>query len=654
MPLQQYSSLLITNQRRITLVCMIIIFLVTMWLYFPPYLSSFIGDDYVQQWRIKEFLDSPIEAYRIFNPFWTNWYYRPLQNLWFLGNRLFFGLNPAGYYYLQLTWHLLSIALIFQISRRLRVGTFAALGAAAFFAISGQHQMVVGWISSIGNIVSVTCSLAAVAVYLSYLQRPNHAFPLLLTLLFFFGSLLAHEEGFLLPLFLLAVRLLWPTRPPLRALELLAGLIGLVSMVFYAALQIIRPNANLTVDGPFPMILANAITPINSSRFLVEVSIRWLPFSESSGVMEAISKTSEIQLVAILVTLFSLVIFLNGILKGSLAIRLGLFWTALHLGFVYIVLWGQRPELFDSRHIYSAWAGLSIAIGGLTTFLYEKYSFDHIVLRLNQDAPRIFISGAIFFSLWFQAGFTRQVQEGLLEHTKLVEESKDQLMAALPEINDSTRLFAYRFVLTAPYFTPTAGVWYDKPELTGGTLESLKKYEEVSPDFYLFDYADGSLYNLLPKLQEHRRTILLWRQTPEVLTYLYENGQEKALESEHIEFDTVMGPSNDRRLSIKVAPKAQAWTSFVYEVSVPPGGRLATAILSEAGQTYRILVIDQDRNQSVIYQQTRGSGSELDWQDILLPLDNFAGQTIKLSFDYRGSSENKNPGYWSNPRIVVD
>ena len=654
MPFQKLSAHLIINQRRITLIGMIILFLVTAWLYFPPYLSSFIGDDYVQHWRIREFLDSPTKAYRILNPFWTNWYYRQLQNLWFLGNRLFFGLNPAGYYYLQLTWHLLAIALIFQISRRLRVGVYAALGASAFFAISGQHQMAVGWISSIGNIVSVTCSLVAVAAYLSYLQRSNRAFPLLLTLLFYLCALLAQEEGFILPLFLLAVRLLWPTRPPLRRLEILAGMIILVSMVSYAALQIIRPNANLTVDGVFPTIIAGAISPINGGRFLVDVGIRWLPFSESSWVMGSASKASELPLVAILVTALILALLFYGILKGSLAIRLGLIWTALHLGFVYIVLWGQRPELFDSRHMYSAWAGLSITVGGILYSLYEIQKSDRRVKRWKMAAPLIFTGGLIFFSLSFQAGLASQVQEGLLAHTNLVDESKNQLMATLPKITDSTRLFAYRFVLTPPYFTPTAGVWYDKPELTGGTLESLKKYEEVSPNFYLFDYSDGSFYNLLPELQEHRRTILLWRQPPIVQLWLYENGQEEALEPEQIECDTVMGPLHDRKLSIKVAPKAQAWTSFVYAVTVPPVGRLATAILPEAGHTYRIIAIDQAGTQSVIYTRTWGSESKLEWQDILIPLDGYAGQSIKLSFDFRGSLENKNPGYWSNPRIVVD
>lgn len=654
MPLTMFSRLLIYNRRQITLIGMIALFLVTAWLYFPPYSGSFIGDDYVQQWRIREFLDSPIEAYRIFNPYWTNWYYRPLQNLWFLGNRLFFGLTPTGYYYLQITGHFLAIALIFQISRRLRVGAYATLAAAAFFAISGQHQMVVGWISSIGNIVSAACSLAAIAAYISYLQRPNRAFSLLITLLFYFCALFAHEEGFILPIFLLVVRLLWPSKPPLRRAEILTGLITLVSMVAYASLQIVRPNANLTLEGAFPKTLLSALLPINSGRFLVDVGIRWLPFGETSGIMESVRRISEFPLIAILVTVLILILFFYAIFKGSLAIRLGLIWTSLHLAFIYTILWGQRPELFDSRHIYSAWAGVSIAFGGVLYSLYEFQKNDRRFWRLTPSTLLIFIGGLFFFTLWFQAELTRQVQQGLLAHAQLVEKSKNQLMTLLPEINDSTRLFANRFVLSAPYFIPAARVWYGEPELVGGTLESLKKYEEVSSNFYLFDYADASFYNLLPELQEHRRTILLWRHSPVQTEWLYDNGRRMPLAPEDVQFDIVVGPPNDRRLSIKVASRADAWASFVYEIMVPAGGQLATEILPEDGHMYRIVATDQDGARNVVFSKTWGSAFDLEWQDIQLPLGDYTGHTIKLSFDYRGSSENQNPGYWSNPRFVLD
>jgi hypothetical protein len=264
------------------------------------------------------------------------------------------------------------------------------------------------------------------------------------------------------------------------------------------------------------------------------------------------------------------------------------------------------------------------------------------------------LGGLIFLSLWLQAGSVHRAQDALLAHTNMVGDTKKQLMANLPEITGSTRLFANRFLLTAPYFTPTAAVWYGRPELSGGTLESLKEYEEVTPNFYLFDYEDGSLYNLLPELQEHRRTMLLWRQPPVSMYRLYENGDKELIDPKIVELDIVTGPPHDRRLGIQVPSKAQAWTSIVYEIWVPPNGRLAAAILPQENQRYRIIANDPEGNQTVIYEWAGEQNSGSEWIGIEVPLYGFAGEFLKLSFDFRGSQGNQDPGYWSNPRIVVD
>ncbi|MCI0397982.1 MAG: hypothetical protein L0322_24055, partial [Chloroflexi bacterium] len=136
--------------------------LIAAWLYLPPYADSFIGDDFVQQWRIRHLVHNPAGAYRILSPFWTDWYYRPAQNLWFLANRLLFGLQPAAYYALQIGWHLLAVALVYRLARRLGLGRPGALAGAALFAINAQHALTVSWISSIAIIMAAVFSLVAV------------------------------------------------------------------------------------------------------------------------------------------------------------------------------------------------------------------------------------------------------------------------------------------------------------------------------------------------------------------------------------------------------------------------------------------------------------------------------------------------------------
>jgi hypothetical protein len=82
-------------------------------LYFPPYAWAWVGDDYVQLGYVLGFLERPFTAIQLFNPYSLPWYYRPLQNGWFLVNRLVFGLNPAVFYWQMALWHALAVALMY-------------------------------------------------------------------------------------------------------------------------------------------------------------------------------------------------------------------------------------------------------------------------------------------------------------------------------------------------------------------------------------------------------------------------------------------------------------------------------------------------------------------------------------------------------------
>ena len=147
--------------KRARLPILVVLLLLAAWLYLPPFAFTFIGDDFMQQWRIRMFLDAPLQVVRVLRPGWTDWYYRPLQHAWFLANRLAFGLNPFGYYLLQAWWHTLAVALLYRLARGLRLPAWAALLAAALFAFNGQHQLTVNWISSIAIIMGGVFSLLA-------------------------------------------------------------------------------------------------------------------------------------------------------------------------------------------------------------------------------------------------------------------------------------------------------------------------------------------------------------------------------------------------------------------------------------------------------------------------------------------------------------
>ncbi len=635
----------------VTQLTLIALLLMTLWLYMPPYLDSFIGDDFVQQWRIRELLDKPLAAYKVLSPFWTDWYYRPLQNIWFLTNRLIFNLIPAGYYYLQLCWHLLAVSLIFNISRQLHVGRAGAIVASAFFAISGQHQLAIGWISNIGNVVCTTLSLAAFATFVAYLKNSNRWEFLVTTLLLYVFALLAHEQGFVLPFFLLFAKLIWPGRPPFRLREILVGAIVCFISIAYIYLQVSRPNANVAIGSDFLSLAATALLPVSAGRFVINSLPAWLPVHVSLFTAQTtngqLAPPWQATIIFILLLLF-LVILLR---RASIAIRLGLAWAVFNLGFFYLALWIQRPELFDSRHLYSAWAGVCFVVGVVFQSLYDISQSNKINQRQRQ-AWTLFLGFGVILILFLQAKQISFEQDRLFAHTRQVFSVENQMKSLLPSITSDTRVFAARFILTPPYFVPAAGVWYGQPGLSGGSLQSLKKYSSVMNDFYLFDNADGKLYNLIPELQEYQRSIFLWDDMLLGAKWLRENS-EVTLPPNAYDFDVIAGPENERRLAMQVHPQESGWASLTYKVKVPQRSHLAVAVFGEPGLIFRIRLVNTHGDEQTLLQHSIIC-SQTSWQKFLIPLSGYYDQEAMFYFELASRSGNTKPGYWTTPRIVID
>ncbi|MCP4357588.1 MAG: hypothetical protein GY796_06190 [Chloroflexi bacterium] len=588
------------------------VMLTAVFLYLPPYLNSFVGDDFVQQWRIREFVNAPATAYRIFHPFWTNWYYRPLQNVWSLGNRLQFGLNPAAYYFLQVCWHLLVVALLYRLGRLLRLPAWAALVAAAVFAINSQHQLTVSWISSIAIVMGAVFSLAAAVVYLVYLNGKGGCW-LAVAIVFCLLAMLAHEEGFITPLLLFALWWTQPKWPSFRLQDILFFSLLLLLMVGYIYLQIVRPNVHLAVEGTYFTRLAAAVWPANFGQFELDVLVRWL------GLNDGIRIAAQ-PIVGTFAGLGLLVLLGMGFWGGRRPVRIGLLWAGLHLGFIYLGLWSQRPELFDGRHLYNGWLGICLALGGGLAQLVAARPG-----RVGRREKRRLLVVIMAVLLLFISGHIWQTQSGMTRFynlTQTIKAAEADMKTILPTVSDQTQVFAVRFPLTAPYFVPTAGVWYDRPDLKGGSLDLLTQYDVVTEDFYLFDYEDNQLYDLMPELHRQKQTIFLWRDQPV----------------------TVAGPAGERRLAIKQTPPAEGWASLNVTQVIPVNSQLAFAIRGIPGHTFRLQVGD-----TVLYNYTI-TPDETDWQEITLPLDMYAGDEVVITLELNGRPDN--PGYWANPRLV--
>jgi hypothetical protein len=629
---------------------MVILLLATLILFLPPYLDSFIGDDFVQQWRIRKLIATPEESYNVFRPDWTNWYYRPLQNLWFLGNRLLLGLLPSGYYYLQVLWHLLSISLIYNIARRIDVGPFGAFVAALLFAINSEHHLTVDWVSSIGMVAATMLSLVSVMLFLNFLRRGNQARYLILVILLWVAALLFHETAILMPVIYFWIWLTDPGRSRINVPVIFFGAVMAGISLAYVLVQFTRENANLEPAAALSISLEPRSILDQVGNFVTRVFGGWL--STERIVIDLRNSGYGGWIVNGLLVLISGATSIVIYLKGTRAMRLGVIWAVLQLTFVLVVLWLPRPDLLGGRHLYSAWVGLSLILGAaIDKYLPVTFEQHKIQISLSR---RTYALAIVLLFIAVQIIGTRNSQSSALALTKLTQDLENQIKEILPTVTDKTRVFASRFILTPSYFAPVAGTWYADPTLTGGDIDTLKNYPKATKDFFVFDYEDGFIYNLMPELQQAEETFILWSSSP-VGQIISASDQSRPLPEGAVEPEVVAGPEDDRMIALSVTHPGSDWISLGYQMTVPLRGSLAVSILGPVQAEYRVKVIDDQGLEDILMHENRRFNKEQGWIDLDRSLVPYAGQTVTIALESRINSGNRSdPLFWGNPRIVVD
>lgn len=597
-------------------------------LYFPPYATEFVGDDFVQVGMVDEWVVNPARAIVAFDPGWSGWYYRPLQNLWFLLNRLLFGLNAAGYYGLSVLWHPLATALVYSTGRRLGLKQPASVAATALFALHVQHHSVVSWLSSVAILMQATFSLAAFASYLHYRRgRPSPRW-LGLTALFGGLALFSHEEGVLLPPFLLAYHLIADGRRG-RSAERSTLLLLLAVAVLFGVIHLTRPNLTLTVQGAGISPYLDALRPSSIAVFLATVVGNWTLLTRSDVGTALVNGLLGIPGGTMIFVLLPALLAWAAARRSRVALA-GLLWAGLHLIFVYFALWVQRPELFAGRHLYAAEAGIVFALATL------------VPPRLPRAAQPV-LAVALVLWLGLQARQIASEHHAWVIHTGEVALAEAKLREILPQATVETRIFANRYVL-APAFAPyTAAVWYEEPEIEGGSLQRFKAAEWLAPSDYLLDYEEGTLTNLMPELQEAKRTRLLW--LPEVRL-----GEGGSATQAHVANDIVAGPAEDRRLAVGVQTGARESVTLIYSVrELPAGAALAVAFWGEPGLRYAAVLANGERI-------SLGEGEmmeEAGWQEIAVVLPETLQAPVRLQLTVT-VQEGATPGwgYWTIPRAT--
>ena len=637
---------------------LITLLLVTFFIYYPSFAHGWVGDDYVQLGYVREVVKRPFSFLQIFHPTWTFWYYRPLQNVWFTFGELLFGKQPELFYAVQIGVHMLVTSLVYRIARQFALHPYVAVASAALFAIHGHHVDVVTWISAIAIVLAALFSLAAVSCFLDYLKRPLPK-TLLLTTIACILALLSHEESIILPPFLLLMLTVtrWHSRPKKKSITILwnqfyKAEIGVFLFLFalivaYVIMQLLRPNATIDLSSTQSGQWLSLLSPDIFQSFWQSTIYQFTFWGQSQTLMG---------FRAAVFVLGSLGLLGMAVWYGNHIVRLGLLWAGLHLAFIYVVLWTQKPEFYAGRHIYNALPGIVLVIGAGLQQIGGAISNQQSAISQKsflRPTPYSLLPILIIPLLIYQVAVSRSIQAAWL--TDVTEEQSIQapMQEIMPTVTSQTHVFANRLPITPKFLRSMVYVWYGvMPPEPGGILDKLLADGEATDDFYVFDYENGRLFNLMPELQQHEKTILLLAQP---ITHEVRQADAVVPVSTEMGIVTVAGPEESRHLSLQMNPPSDnsVWATQSYFQNLPANSKLAFGTLSYSDLQYRVVLDDRDGMQHILWESSQSANNV--WEDVEIDLTAWGETAVILYLEVKSTGDGDPPtGYWSNPRMVID
>ena len=287
--------------------------------------------------------------------------YNPLPLLTFAIEHALFGLEPAVYHGVNLALHLVAVALVFLLTRRLGLTAAGALVASLLFGLHPMRVESVAWITERKDVLYAVFFLAALVRHVDFVQgRVGRRRALALLLPLFVLSLLSKVQAVSLPLAMLAVDVylkrplgwgLVREKAPLFVLSLAFGLAGLQVQADAGGLAANSAGWSLTeglLFGAFSFVA-------QIGRLLVPLGLAAVhPFpAQVQGVHVAAAVTFVLGLVAV---------WRSGAWRADLAFGLAFF--AVNIVFVLQVV-SSGSAFLAERFTYVASIGLCFVLARL-------------------------------------------------------------------------------------------------------------------------------------------------------------------------------------------------------------------------------------------------------------------------------------------------
>lgn len=286
----------------------------------------------------KDISNIPVSFGRgLFNPE-TDIYYRPIFLVDFIIESQLFGVNPAGYHFTNLLFHLVSVVLLFYFLNALKIRKLPAFVLSLLFALHPVLTQAVAWIPGRNDLLLMIFFLSSVLTVFKYLDKPGWKW-LVLQVVFILLALFTKETAVIIPVILLALSIFVRHAAWRNWLTLAVTWAGAVILWF-----IVRAGATLVKqEQSLQDLLKNGVERIPALiQYLGKI---FFPFNLS--VFPAISHITIWWGVPALAILVGLIVYSRSYFKPLTII--GLFWFLVFLGPVLIVPPSLNDQVFEHR-----------------------------------------------------------------------------------------------------------------------------------------------------------------------------------------------------------------------------------------------------------------------------------------------------------------
>jgi Flp pilus assembly protein TadD len=216
--------------------------------------AQIVGNSQIRTWQgtLGYFAS---DVWHSYDPRIVSKYYRPLFYLWVRFNYLLFGLKPAGWHITLVLLHGASSVLAFRLGARLTGSRAAGVIAALLFALHPVHIESVAWISGMTDPLMACFLLAAMLIFLSWIEERRPAQLAFVALLYLLALLCKEPAIMALPVLALTAWLYAPqTRMRAKLTAVLHGVAAPAAVaVAYLALRAWILHASVSRVNALPV-----------------------------------------------------------------------------------------------------------------------------------------------------------------------------------------------------------------------------------------------------------------------------------------------------------------------------------------------------------------------------------------------------------------